>query len=560
MSDGLQDAGHVGDTVYVKEFAALGPGNHHAPPPDSPVDLASQASSRSADMSPQRTVPHHARRGTGGPVSRYERNERYLNQQWGGQGWYPPRQFMKDSACNTRRQRLNAIHVQYLASITRVAVDSGMHLPSLYQPGGALYEAMLAESHKCVPVWTTKTTKAAWRLINHHYIDLSRVASLVTDESVDNLGSGDDQSAVLDENTPTSGEVAVALEMLGNKNEGQGHSSGPAECQADKQPSELVSTAADELTGIRVDYDRQVQEALTELDHTLEKLYEVYRRNLTSRNKVLQMVGSCDAAGADRLSKTEQLKIGLFERHRLEIRDAVFIIKRQAPARFTSPSPFEIDTASPSSDLSHIGYGPCHRVEDNESVPGPLAKSPDADNVLAMLNALEGHCSQNPPRPDILHRRLEEYRDRRAKVTTATTKAQAAKASAEQALAKASSRLDKTIQAINDTNATLDGLSLPPACSSPSGLNSDDDLDVTTADEIIAELWARQASVRFANRKAADRARLDRQEAEEAFANADAEVAKLNTECGLLDGSFLEIQRDIEVNGAWLRLLKKALG
>jgi hypothetical protein len=163
----------------------------------------------------------------------------------------------------------------------------------------------------------------------------------------------------------------------------------------------------------------------------------------------------------------------------------------------------------------------------------------------------------------MLYEKLKEYRERRAKLVASAEKVFAARVSAGKALASASSRFDKTLRAADDTNAKLDALtqvSTPSADNLRAGQDGDEDLGITTADQVIADIVARLTSVRAANQNAADKAKLELLRAESLVVQADAEIAKLDKERRVLDYMILELQQDIAVNDAWIRLLKRLTG
>ncbi|KAB5566347.1 hypothetical protein GE09DRAFT_1272915 [Coniochaeta sp. 2T2.1] len=111
------------------------------------------------------TSPNHGSIEDSGP-SKYDRDIAYLNAAWGGHGWFP-HGFIPST--HRLADRLNQTDTQYLCGITRLALNHKIDLPSLYQPGGVLFDAM-AGSVGTTPVWTSMTVKVARTLLHQRVL------------------------------------------------------------------------------------------------------------------------------------------------------------------------------------------------------------------------------------------------------------------------------------------------------------------------------------------------------------------------------------------------------
>jgi hypothetical protein len=202
--------------------------------------------------------------------------------------------------------------------------------------------------------------------------------------------------------------------------------------------------------------------------------------------------------------------------------------------------------------------------QDELTGPGSIGNKSRNENTVALIATLERQSSQYIPKPEMLNEKLKEYREKGgAKLMASVEGLFAARVSALKALASASSRFEKTLRAADDTNAKLDALtkvSAPSADNLRPGQDGDEDLGITTAEQVIADVVARLTSVHAANQNAADKARLELLRAERLVVQADAEIAKLDKERRVLDYMVLELQQDLAVNDAWIRLLKRVTG
>ncbi|KAB5515359.1 hypothetical protein GE09DRAFT_1066857 [Coniochaeta sp. 2T2.1] len=118
------------------------------------------------------TSPRTARAYDSPKPSRYERNILYLTEKWNGNGWFP-RDFLKSARKAVQEVKLNDSDVQYLRAVTKAALEHGLELRSLYQPGGVLYDAM-AGSSRGLPVWTFRTARTAKALLHQRFGDSGR--------------------------------------------------------------------------------------------------------------------------------------------------------------------------------------------------------------------------------------------------------------------------------------------------------------------------------------------------------------------------------------------------
>ena len=138
---------------------------------------------------------------------RAEQNERYLNKAWGGKGWFPAPQFMKDSKYRNTT-RISNRHLSYLKSITKIAKINNVDLKSLWRPGGVLYEAMLEGSDKGSLVWTTITTQKAFKMILDRYPDCDYLGDNGHDDSTSEAGE-DQRPDLEDEDDDENNDAAV---------------------------------------------------------------------------------------------------------------------------------------------------------------------------------------------------------------------------------------------------------------------------------------------------------------------------------------------------------------
>ncbi|GKT67333.1 hypothetical protein ColTof4_14037 [Colletotrichum tofieldiae] len=90
--------------------------------------------------------------------TRQEGFVRRLNEAWHGEGWKLPEPFRS----NSKSKGQGFKDLSYLCSITATASEHGLDLPSLWQPGGVLFDTMTGDPR----IWTVETAKNALGLLN----------------------------------------------------------------------------------------------------------------------------------------------------------------------------------------------------------------------------------------------------------------------------------------------------------------------------------------------------------------------------------------------------------
>lgn len=115
-------------------------------------------------------------------------------------------------------------------------------------------------------------------------------------------------------------------------------------------------------------------------------------------------------------------------------------------------------------------------------------------------------------------------------------------------LQESNARLPRILSAAQDADATLSGL--VPATSAPSlntSENGYDDLHITTADEVVADLVAGRESVRASSLTAVEGATAANEAAQRELAGAQAEVEGLDAELGRLEETLTGPRRKAEM-------------
>ncbi|OIW24325.1 hypothetical protein CONLIGDRAFT_636987 [Coniochaeta ligniaria NRRL 30616] len=553
MHDSLDDNSSIEDTICVRQEWAdtpslnysrspsTGPSMHPSPPAPSlpaatlaypvPSPLASQkpAPCTSPDSSlpivPGPPEPSTARRRSRGArgtraVNRYERNVRYLTQQWGSQDWFPS-QFLKDKPSSAPPRRLNGADVEYLVALTKTAVANDVDLSKLYQPGGVLYEAMATTSSSGTPGWTAKTVRTALRLLNER------------------LESKDRSDFNHQDNTSR-------LE------EGKGNQPRPEDVQ------DTVTAASMVLERIYVEHQLEVQATMKSIDNTLAEVSETCARNAVRWDNLFLTLRSLDAHAADRVSAHRPASSLFGTQHRLERCDAILTL--QSPSSTGAVSDSGIDCRQP----------PANPQTSPPTLPAPATETLHPDQVLSLITTLTQYCAQHPPRPDIISRNLSSYREKLSTLTSARQRAYTAKASAETDLARAVERLERVGRIATETDARL-GVLLS-AAPSPAPLTSSSKKDisegeelhteviVTTADEAIKSLMEGLEAIRSGNRKAVEVVGIEVKVEEKRVANLGDEIERLEGECRGLEGMLDGLRKEVEINDAWVRLVKGAVG
>lgn len=128
----------------------------------------SQASSqankrkRAGEESPVPSSPLSKKPNQKEKVTREERYIKFLDRVWGGKGWMPPPQFRK----NSQESWLpNSKEMNYINSVTKMAIENDVPLDSLYQKNGAFFEAMSTIERPQPPKWSTSAAQMGYHIL-----------------------------------------------------------------------------------------------------------------------------------------------------------------------------------------------------------------------------------------------------------------------------------------------------------------------------------------------------------------------------------------------------------
>jgi hypothetical protein len=457
-----------------------------------------------------------------GAALRYQQNERFLTAAWGGRSWFPPERFLRGAAKNTDYTRISTGHIVYLKSITKLAQASGIDLSGLYEPGGALYEAMLANSRTGLPVWSSGTSRAALDLLkaklrndNAYDVDPDNVVhSNMDNEEVSDVVMPDTPlveataSPVLQVGPPSPTEESVMENKVSSIGRGGSHEQPPSGNVVAPAAAEPAEPPADEPT-----------------DH-----HSV--RTEASPRKSPQ-----DSPASE-------------------------------PVLLTS-------VAAMSEARSSDSFPPTEPREDTQTsmcpCPAHTSKSPTQEDALCYLTALSAYFSQAEQRPEFWHQQLSDCEAKDTQIHTDIDAAELDVDAAHAAHAKAASKLQSCTERHDATNTVLDAardaLEALLAKHQPGGYRDGqstgaaaEDFHMKTPAQAIGVLLTRQAMIRMETGNMLETVRAECETSVAGLAKARQRRSELWAELRELETTRIRVENAVKIQRACVVTLRIAAG